>query len=683
MTWQRFPLLRIFVGFALGIAWVYHFSPPYSILLVPLIPAVLLFTASLTPLASSQKILRFRSLRGLSLLFFTVILGMLATYRFQYRTLPQPKEKPGSYLIQITAAPQEKPRSIAIQGKLIRALTDSLPQKAAGGTMLYLQKDTAAQALQYGDYIAVEAHLKTPDPPANPEQFDYPAYLAQKGIYYTAYADSNHWVSAQKRAGFTIKRWAIDARINLLQKIKNWPLAPPEKSVAEALLLGYRDDISPELREKYAGAGASHVLAVSGLHVGILYLVASQLLFFLKKIRYGDSLKMGVLILILWSYAFLTGLSPSVVRAATMFTFVALGTTFGRITSIYNTLLASALILLAIRPTYLYSVGFQLSYMAVFSIVWLQPVLASLWQPRYFLGRKFWDITTVSIAAQIGTFPLAIYYFHQFPGLFLIANWIILPLIPAIMYWGGSCLILDSFNVLPTIAVKVLSWGLQGMNFTVKVIEASEFWLINQLHLHLWEMVAIYLTMGFFILWLLFGKYQRLQISLGILAILVFAQIWENETLHKQQQLVIYNMPEHSVIGFYQKNKALWLSNAPSAKAIEANWQYNVAPQAIRLNIIDTSWMLASPSLGGAHLQWPNAHLWVYQSSQSPPTCKWWYVEKCLKPPQNQVKKLPEMVVLNCPYTSTSKKWQEWTAKNKVKFFNMENPKKAFTAAWH
>lgn len=682
MTWQRFPLLRLFLGFAMGIAWVHYFHPPYLTLLLPFVPALLLWVFSLTPIASAKKIRTYRTARGLALLFFTVFVGMLATYRYEYRLLPQAQEKPPVYLLQLTAAPQEKARSMALQAELLSTLNDSLPQKAAGGAMLYLQKSAAARALRYGDIIAVSANLKPPAPPANPEQFDYGAFLAQKGIYYTAYADSNQWASTQKHAGFFLKHWAIKARHFLLQKIKSWPLAPPEKSVAEALLLGYREDISPELRQKYAGAGASHVLAVSGLHVGILYIIASQLLFFLKKMRYGNALRMAILILILWSYAFLTGLSPSVVRAATMFTFVALGTTFGRITSIYNTLLASAFILLAIQPTYLFSVGFQLSYLAVLSIVWLQPVLASLWQPRYFLVRKFWDITTVSIAAQVGTFPLAIYYFHQFPGLFLVANWAILPLIPAIMYVGGGCLILDSFNVLPAIAIKVLNWGLQGMNFTVRFIEDSEFWLIDQLHLHFWEMAAIYFMLGFFILWLLFGKYWRLQISMGILAILVGAQVWELQLLSRQKQMVIYQMSRQSMVGFYHNQQAMWLTDASATSECAELWQYNVAPHAMRLNVQDTAWLRAGTAFNGAKVQFAEAQLWVYQKNTTPPKSDWWYVSECVEPIRNFAGAKPKAVIIKCPYASTHKKWQEWATVNGVKVYNLEKRQSAFTAVW-
>ena len=201
--------------------------------------------------------------------------------------------------------------------------------------------------------------------------------------------------------------------------------------VASALLLGYRENLDKELVKSYASAGAMHVLAVSGLHVGILYLLLTRIFSFLKKVKKVKNGKFILTILIvsfLWFYAIMTGLSASVMRATTMFSFIVIGNELlNRKTSIYNTLAVSAIILMIINPFIVYQVGFQLSYVAVVGIVYLQPKLNRLFYSRYKLVRGVWAITCVSLAAQIATFPLSLHYFHQFSTYFFISNLIVIP----------------------------------------------------------------------------------------------------------------------------------------------------------------------------------------------------------------------------------------------------------------
>jgi competence protein ComEC len=199
-----------------------------------------------------------------------------------------------------------------------------------------------------------------------------------------------------------------------------------ELSVVVALILGQQQDISPEIVRDYQYAGAVHVLSVSGLHVGFILLFITFLLKPIPNSRRGAFVKLITVILFLWAFGLLAGFAPSVVRSVTMFSFVAIGMYLRRSVNIYNTLAISALLILLFQPSFLMDVGFQLSYVALFFIVWLQPLLASIWIPKNKIVQFFWDIITVSFAAQIGTFPMSIYYFHQFPGLFFITNLVIL-----------------------------------------------------------------------------------------------------------------------------------------------------------------------------------------------------------------------------------------------------------------
>jgi competence protein ComEC len=190
--------------------------------------------------------------------------------------------------------------------------------------------------------------------------------------------------------------------------------------VVSALILGQQQDISKEILKDYQYAGAIHILSVSGLHVGFILLFITFLLKPLRKDKLGNTIRLLTIIISLWGFAILAGLSPSVVRSVTMFSFVAVGMYLKRSTNIFHTLLVSMFLILFFQPSFLFDVGFQLSYLSLFFILWLQPVISNLWEPKNKIVSYFWDILTVSFAAQIGAFPLSIFYFHQFPGLFFI-----------------------------------------------------------------------------------------------------------------------------------------------------------------------------------------------------------------------------------------------------------------------
>ena len=206
--------------------------------------------------------------------------------------------------------------------------------------------------------------------------------------------------------------------------------------VVSALILGQQQDISKEILKDYQYAGAIHILSVSGLHVGFILLFITFLLRPLPKNKYGNWIRLLAILLGLWGFAIIAGLSPSVIRSATMFSFVAIGMNLKRSTNIFHTLLVSLFIILLFKPSFLFDVGFQLSYLSLFFILWIQPLLSKIWIPKNKILRYFWDILTVSFAAQIGALPLSIYYFHQFPGLFFVTNIIILPFLSIIMGLG-------------------------------------------------------------------------------------------------------------------------------------------------------------------------------------------------------------------------------------------------------
>src|SRR5690606_8574638 len=188
-------------------------------------------------------------------------------------------------------------------------------------------------------------------------------------------------------------------REGIISRLRSYDFGPDELAIIQALLLGQRQEISQEIYSNYAAAGVIHILAVSGLHVGIILLLLNSLFKPLERLKAGRFLKLLLLLILLWSFALLAGLSPSVVRAVSMFSFVAVGMQLKRRTSVLNTLFISLMVLLLINPGFIRQVGFQLSYAAVFSIVLIQPHIYRIYKGELKIVKYFWGLLSVSLAA--------------------------------------------------------------------------------------------------------------------------------------------------------------------------------------------------------------------------------------------------------------------------------------------
>ena len=243
-----------------------------------------------------------------------------------------------------------------------------------------------------------------------------------------------------------------------------------EFAVVAALTLGYTDSLAPDIYKLYSHTGAVHILSVSGLHVGIVYGAIMFLLKFLGRTRRQIILKTIISILFIWAYAIITGLSPAVMRAAMMMSVVAFGTCLQRRPQLYNTVLASAFILLVFNPNLLYNIGFQLSYSAVLSIAAFQKTINRLWNPANKLLKTFWSLTSVSLAAQLGTAPISIYYFSQFPNYFLLTNYAAIPLSTGIIYLAILLLFASFIPVAAGWVGFVLKWTTWLMNKALEII---------------------------------------------------------------------------------------------------------------------------------------------------------------------------------------------------------------------
>ncbi|PKQ64993.1 hypothetical protein BZG02_03910 [Labilibaculum filiforme] len=431
-------------------------------------------------------------------------------------------------------------------------------QKVSGKTMVYLQKNSKAKELRIGDLLVVNTELQRVKNAGNPHEFDYANYLKTQHILYAAYSDSLAWNKIEEKSAFSMKVLASNWRDRLLAIYRKNGIQNESFDILAALTLGYKTGMDPEIKKAWADAGAMHVLAVSGLHVGIIYMIMSYLLRFLTRFKYGIILRGLLLLLILWIYALLTGMSPSVMRSATMFSFIVFGEILKRNGSIYNSLAISAFFLLLIDPFLLFTVGFQFSYLAVVSIVFFQPQFDKLIYVGNPILKKFWQLTTVSIAAQIGTFPLAIFYFHQFPSYFLLSGYVVILMAGILIYLSALLLLLSPIPIISESLGWLLRSLVEGMNFLIVKIQGLPGSVLRDLSISQYQLILSYFLLFSLIAILSFKRKKAVYFLLIIL--ICFQLPYSYQIFQKpKNELLVFNSRGHSIIGFVEGNKSFFL----------------------------------------------------------------------------------------------------------------------------
>ncbi len=478
-----------------------------------------------------------------------------------------PLSKAVSYLARVQKHDIEKPNSFENQLELI-AFRDSVDWHPSQAKVLIYHKSKTS--LLPGQVIWVE---KSPDPippPIFPEEFDYTSFLARSEIHYRQFIGDKFRVVESEEV-ISVAFWLENFRKKLVDIIDAKVPHPESRQIAAALLLGQQQELDKEIRNAYAETGTMHILAVSGLHVGIIYAI---LLFPLKGIRLNNTPRKIYLIAVvslIWMYALLTGFSPSVIRAATMFSLFTAGQMRERKPSSFNILAFSAILMIAFDPDVIYEVGFQLSYLAVGGILLLQPLILRWWLPPNQILEYLWQLTAVSLAAQLATFPLSIYYFHIFPSYFLLANLIIIPLSFLVMQAGIPLLI---FGWVPYLS-DGLGWLVSGMiwlqnwiTFTIQLLPGGNF---ERLTITLSGMILVW---GVLICW---GNWEFGDRKKLIFTALVLFLIWSGDRILRE----LRQSPEELLIFSGEKGVLMDFKVGPTY----FSWNSSFPPEQISFSI--------------------------------------------------------------------------------------------------
>ena len=436
--------------------------------------------------------------------------------------------------------------------------------EASGKILINIKNDSLNKPLAVDDLLFTHSQFVEIQKPLNPHQFDYSKYLELKQVYHQVYLAPNDLLQLSDSKS-TIFGYADQLRTIINKKLIEAGFKNDALSIMNALLLGQRQSIDKTIYNNYVNSGTIHILAVSGLHVGIILLILNVLFRPLLYLQYGNVIRGIIIFIILWSFAVIAGLSPSVTRAVTMFSIISIAMHLKRPTNIYNTLVISAFIILLFKPTFLFEVGFQMSYLAVFGIVSVQPIIYNLWKPNYWVFNKLWQIFTVTIAAQAGVVPISLFYFHQFPGLFFVSNIVVIPFLSLILGIGLLVIAMALIGYLPKVIVDFYSLIIDSLNNFIAWVAQFEDFLLRDIPFTITQVLCSYLII---IALVQVYKHRSFKwVAVSLIGILCFQSVTIYTNYKTQNNaFIIFNKSRFYIIGQKQNNRLLVHHNLDTLK---------------------------------------------------------------------------------------------------------------------
>ena len=554
----KFPLLTITISFAIGIIAEYYLQWSFLTLVVSLVLCLGFFGYLFW---KSKKALLQNSFFGITTYLLAITLGMMSFYihsdlnsKHHYTNKSFEETNSIRAIVTTTLKPNEK------YNKYFISLSQFNDSVASGKLLLYVPKSNI-EILHSGDEIWLNSTIYPVPKAFNPYQFDYSKYLEKQNVFHQIYTQENQIKIVQRHK--TKDYYIENLRNNLSKSFEIHQFDSKTKAIIDALILGQRLELDKETIADYSNAGVIHILAISGLHISIIYFFIVFLLKPLKRVRFGAEIQLLIVLVILWLFALLTGLPASVTRAVTLFSFISIGNYFNQPKAIYNALAISAFLILLVKPNAIFDIGFQLSYAAVLSIVLFQPFYKKFYFSENKIAIYFTDTVLVSLAAQIGVLPLSLYYFNQLPLLFLLANLVIIPLSSLVLIAG--IVILPLNYMLPSVAVylgKILAYSIQFMNDYIHWIAQFKSGIITNISFSGWLTFSMYLVIVAFIYWMYHTKVKNIKYILVTVLVFQLSYISVKWNENQGSELVVFN-EKSTLIGIKNQNSVIAFSDIP------------------------------------------------------------------------------------------------------------------------
>ncbi len=508
--------------------------------------------------------------------------------------------------IWISSEPQQTNGILRFNAEVIAGYEDYQPYKVSGILLIALQTDSLKPIkLNYGNELMVAAKYLPVAPPYNPAEFDFRAWLASKNCYQQAFVKQNQVIKLGGQNGSSVIKYALDLRKRQVEIYRKIIKNDEAFAVASTLILGYRADLSGETLAAYSKTGTIHALSVSGMHVGIIYIVLNWLLLFLDRNSKLRLIKITIICLLIWFYALLTGFSPSVLRSAMMLTVYILAKSFNRPTNGYNILAFTAFCLLIYNPFLIWDVGFQLSFLAVLGLLYLQPKIYKWCYFKHRWADRLWSSVALSIAAQIATFPLSVYYFHQFPLYFIFSNLFLLLPVTLLMYLGIIILLFKFYFLAP-----VFEWIIIFLNSGLKWIANLPVSGISGVWFNRPQLFLLSFALFLFLIALANSHKKSLMLSLlGLLAFQLLTVVHQFTT-GQQKKILFFSLKKNYAVAFINARTAILLTNLTES---DKNYRFHIEPALSQIRIKTVVFIKWEADTTLAHFKKKDHQLHFYQ----------------------------------------------------------------------
>ena len=540
--WETAPFFRILLPFAAGILCYYNgwvVMPGTLALAVICVAAVLFGALAITRRSDDVSTISRFVLLCIVLFSFGSGEAYYSDVHNNSQWFGHSVNKESSYLVRITDAPAEKESTWKVPVRMISSIKDGSVNAACGDAFIYLYKDRFPMLLHRGDSILVPDKWQPVKNAGNPFEFDYAAYCKLNGIDYLQYCSVNdvrlYGVNDPAAASFITR-----CHDYCMEQLDKYLPDSKTRGLVQAMLLGDEVNLDEDLRQSYADTGIIHIIAISGGNVAILFFVISALLWWLRH-KQHLWVKYLIALPLVWLYVLMAGAAPSAIRAAIMFSLLAFAVLFQKNNNSLNQLFATGFLLLCAQPAWLFSTGFQLSFVAVLSLILFYKRIFKWWSPVNKIGRELWSVVAASIAAEVLVAPLVIYYFHTFPLLFVIANAAAYLFMSIVLVLGIAIIVLGFIAPVAAFIGTCTIWFVTVFDNIVTHLQNFNPVSFHFLLLSGPQLFILYFIIGGFALFLIQQHKGALFTGLAASCILMCLLCRAEWVCLHQQRLVIYN----------------------------------------------------------------------------------------------------------------------------------------------
>jgi competence protein ComEC len=547
--WSKAPFTRLLFALIAGIILQWQLQLSFLVLVILL---TISFISSIVYFFVPVKWkYRFGYFNGLSMNILVGVIGALLVWLHDIRNNIQwigNYSTDESYIVVTIEEPLvEKTNSFKALASVSGVYSKNNLIRYKGNLVLYFKKDSSVKKLHYGSQIIFKKPLQEIKNAGNPGSFDYKQYSLFQGITHQVNLSSKELEILPNKKQDWSRQFIFNCRRWVIATLQKFIRGEKEQGLAEALLIGYKDDLDKNLVQSYTNTGVVHIIAISGMHLALIY---GLLLLLTKPLRRKHLQPVRILLILsgLWLFTLLAGAQASVVRSAVMFTCIAVGEALSKKPSIYNTLALSAFLLLIYNPFWLWDVGFQLSYAAVVSIVtFYRPIYNWFYFPNKILDF-IWKTMAISVAAQILTTPISLYHFHQFPVLFLLTNVVAVPLSGLILFAEIFLCAISWLSPVANLTGKLLQTLIYWMNSYIEMIERISFSLWNGFSISFLQTILLLIAAITICFWLMDKKKWLLWAALSSSTLFTALRSLSFSHAYSQKKLIVYNVPKYSAI---------------------------------------------------------------------------------------------------------------------------------------